>query len=353
MTPDFWRGRRVFVTGHTGFKGAWATVWLHALGADVCGYALAPPTTPSLWNIAGAADLCRDERGDIRDLDRLTAAMHDFRPEIVLHLAAQSLVRPSYAAPVETYATNVMGTVHLLEAARRSPDLKAVVVVTSDKCYENREWLWGYREIDPLGGRDPYSSSKGAAEIVTHAYAASFFDHPDGPFVASARAGNVIGGGDWATDRLVPDLVTAFREGRSADIRHPASVRPWQHVLEPLSGYLRLAEHLVVNGPATVGAWNFGPPAEAVRSVREVVERLTTLWGGGSTWRDVSDPASPHEATLLQLDSTKACTRLGWAPRWTLDRALAATVEWYRAEAEGASARALCEAQIADFSRPI
>ncbi|MCE1236226.1 MAG: CDP-glucose 4,6-dehydratase [Hyphomicrobiales bacterium] len=351
MTPDFWRGRRVFLTGHTGFKGAWLTLWLHAMGAEVYGYALDAPTTPSLWDLADVGAVCRDHRGDVRDLEAVTAAMQAFDPQIVFHLAAQSLVRPSYAAPVETYATNVMGTIHVLEAARRCAVLRAVVVVTSDKCYENREWVWGYREIDPLGGHDPYSSSKGAAEIVTHAYAASFFGAADGPLVATARAGNVIGGGDWAIDRLVPDIVAAFREDRAPEIRSPDSVRPWQHVLEPLSGYLDLAEALVTRGRDVAGAWNFGPPPEAVRSVREIADAMAALWGEGRTWRDASRADAPHEATLLQLDSAKARTRLGWTSRWRFDEALAATVDWYRALDAGASARALCEAQIAAHSR--
>ena len=343
--PSFWAGRRVLVTGHTGFKGGWLTLWLERLGAEVHGLSLDPPTTPSLFEEA------RIERrmaghaiGDIRDPDRVAAAFARARPEIVFHLAAQPLVRRSYAEPVETFATNVMGTVNLLEAARRSGAATAFVNVTTDKCYDNREWDRGYREEDPLGGRDPYSSSKAASELVTAAYRSSF--HEAGkPWIASARAGNVIGGGDWAEDRLVPDILRALDAGETVAIRHPDATRPWQHVLEPLSGYLAIAERLAKHGAGFARAWNFGPDEADARPVRWILERMRALCPG-LEWRVEASPV--HEARLLELDSSRARAELGWRPRWGLEEALARTIAWHQAWRAGEDLADLCLAQIAD-----
>ena len=351
MGTGFWPGRRVLVTGHTGFKGAWLTLWLRLLGARVAGLALAPDSRPSLFEAAEVGTACeRSVLADIRDPAAVDAVFQAFRPEIVLHLAAQSLVRRSYARPVDTYGTNVMGTVHVLDAARRQPEVGAVLIVTSDKCYENREWPWGYRESDRLGGRDPYASSKACTELVTAAYRASFFDGAGRAAVASARAGNVIGGGDWSEDRLVPDLIRAFAAGQPALIRHPDAVRPWQHVLEPLAGYLLLAERLAGSDSAGAEAWNFGPEDADARPVSALADALAQHWGAGATWR--RDPAvHPHEAAVLRLDSTKARQRLGWRPRLPLDRAIDWTAAWYRAcHAEPQAARRITEAQIRDYA---
>ncbi|MBM4342274.1 MAG: CDP-glucose 4,6-dehydratase [Deltaproteobacteria bacterium] len=329
MLPDpaLWAGRRVLLTGHTGFKGAWLALWLRELGAEVAGLALAPPTTPSLFELAGVARDLTDHRGDVRDPATVDAAFAASRPEVVLHLAAQALVRPSYADPVYTFGSNVMGTVHVLDAARRCPSVRAVVVVTSDKCYDNREWPWGYREPEPMGGRDPYSASKGCAELVTAAWRHSFC--AKGPWIASARAGNVFGGGDWATDRLVPDLVGAFLRGEPALVRRPAAVRPWQHVLEPLAGYLLLAERLWVEGAACAQAFNFGPAAESELPVLRVAQLLQAVWPGAQL--EVAKVAEgPHEAGLLRLDASLARARLNWRPRLGLAEALAWTAQWYR-----------------------
>lgn len=346
IDEGFWRGRRVALTGHTGFKGAWLSLWLQRLGAEVSGFALAPATEPSLFALAGLAGSMRSVTGDVRDAEALAAALAAASPEVIVHLAGQSLVLRSYRDPVGTYATNVMGTVNLLEAARRLPGIRAVLVVTSDKCYDNREWVWGYRENEPLGGRDPYSSSKACAELVTGAWRASFASTVDAPGIASARAGNVIGGGDWAADRLVPDLITAFAGRRPAAIRNPDAVRPWQHVLEPLGGYLLLAERLAGEPSRYAGAWNFGPDPADTRAVSEVADRLATLWGAGARWEQ--DPARrPHEARSLRLDCSKAAAALDWRPRIGLDEALAWTVDWYRAvSADPAAARASTLAQI-------
>ena len=319
----------MFLTGHTGFKGSWLSLWLQQLGAEVTGYALKPPTQPNLFEVANVASGMRSLVGDVRDLERLRACLKEVRPEIVLHLAAQALVRPSYALPVETYATNVMGTAHVLESVRECDAVRVVLIVTSDKCYENQERLEGYREIDPMGGFDPYSSSKACAELVTAAYRSSFFA-TGRPAVASARAGNVIGGGDWATDRLMPDIVRAFSAGELVVLRNPTAVRPWQHVLDPLAGYLALTEHMWNSGTAHAEAWNFGPDEEGARPVSWLVERMAKLWDGAPGWRQAVGFA-PHEAHQLRLDCSKARARLGWTPRLDLDTALAWTVDWHRA----------------------
>jgi CDP-glucose 4,6-dehydratase len=351
LNSDFWRGKKVFLTGHTGFKGAWLSLWLSGSGAEVTGYSIDVPTTPSFFEVARVAGRVRDIRGDIRDPGGIGAAMNLAAPEIVIHMAAQSLVRESYVSPVATYATNVMGTVHLLETVRQTPSIRAVVVVTSDKCYENRERSKGYRESDPMGGRDPYSSSKGCQEIVTSALRASFFGPANGgAAVASARAGNVIGGGDWAADRLVPDAMRAFTEGRPLEIRNPRAIRPWQHVLEPLSGYLLLAERLYSEGSGWAAGWNFGPLDEDARSVEFVVENLAQQWGDGARW--IAPPGKhPHEAGLLKLDCTKARTELGWEPKWRLERALDAVIAWHRAFSGGADMQSFSLQQIEDYTR--
>jgi CDP-glucose 4,6-dehydratase len=349
--PEFWAGRRVFVTGHTGFKGSWLCILLRHLGAEVSGYALEPPTEPSLFQLAEVDGDVRHTIGDVRDLPALERELAEADPEVVIHMAAQSLVRYSYAHPVETFSTNVLGTVHLLDAVRRVPSVRAVVIVTSDKCYYNAEWVWGYREQDRLGGHDPYSGSKGAAELVVTAYQSSFFDrdrHPDLAAVGSGRAGNVIGGGDWAVDRLVPDIMTSLLEGRPTLIRNPRATRPWQHVLEPLNGYLMLAERLTDSRHEFAGAWNFGPAAESEATVGQVTRRLYELWGAGFEWERDWNPGPP-ESTFLKLDASRARTLLGWRPMLDLDTTLAWIVEWFRAYRDGEGAREACMADIRRF----
>lgn len=347
---SFWRGKRVFITGHTGFKGSWLSLWLQELGAEVVGFALDPPTTPSLFQDGRVGEGMTSIIGDVRDLDAVVKAVEQHQPEIVFHMAAQSLVRPSYHAPVETYATNVMGTVHVLEAMRRVGSARVGIVVTSDKCYENSEpELWGYRENDAMGGSDPYSSSKGCAELVVSAYRDSYFaaaeERSSQSAIASARAGNVIGGGDWAEDRLLPDIVRAFSDGRSVHIRRPDAVRPWQHVLEPLNGYMQLAERVWEEGEKYAGGWNFGPADTDARPVQYVVEKMMEQWGPVASATFDEGP-HPHEATNLRLDCSKAHTLLGWHSRLALDEALAWTAEWYRSVNQGADPRALTTEQI-------
>ncbi len=348
----FWRGKRVFVTGHTGFKGGWLCLLLKRLGAEVYGYSLEAPSKPSFYEAAGIGKLVSGETSDVADLDRLDSAFRRFSPQIVLHMAAQSLVRYAYLHPVDTYRTNVMGTVNVLEAVRRSQGVRAVIVVTSDKCYENKEWVWGYRENEAMGGYDPYSNSKGCAELVTSAYTRSYF-HPDeyrhhGVAVASVRAGNVIGGGDWAADRLIPDIIRAVSDGRPVRIRHPHAVRPWQHVLEPVSAYLTLAQRLYVEGPTFGGGWNFGPDENDARPVQWIVERLMASWGDGAAWELEQGP-QPHEAHYLKLDCSKARTSLDWRPRWSLTQALDRIVEWYKAYQDQRDVLQISLAQLDDF----
>lgn len=329
VNAAFWQGKRVFLTGHTGFKGSWLSLWLQSMGAGVKGFALEPPTRPSLFAQAGVAAGMESEIGDIRDLAAMTASMTSFNPDILIHMAAQPLVRLSYREPVKTYATNVMGTVHLLEAARQCSNLKAIVNVTTDKCYENREWVWGYRENESVGGHDPYSNSKGCSELVTAAYRNSFFNTADTAELASARAGNVIGGGDWAEDRLIPDILRAFEQQQPVIIRNPLASRPWQHVLEPLSGYLKLAEKLYMEGSAYAESWNFGPRDEDVQSVEWILNHLVRQWGAGASWQLDPHPQL-HEAQLLKLDISKAVARLKWQPCWSLEQALDSIVEWHQ-----------------------
>lgn len=353
LSPDFWKGRRVLVTGHTGFKGSWLSLWLQNLGADLAGYALAPDGTGSLFEMACVADGMKSREGDVRDLEALCTAVIEHAPEIAFHLAAQPLVRESYREPVLTYATNVMGTVHLLEALRSSPGIRAIVLVTTDKCYASREWPWGYREDDHLGGFDPYASSKACAELVAASYRNSYFPpetyHRHGVAMATARAGNVIGGGDFAADRLVPDILRAIAAGKPAQIRQPEAIRPWQHVLEPLAGYMRLAERLWAEGPAFGEAWNFGPADDEARPVSWIADRLVGLWGDGASWeRDGAE--HPHETHALRLDSSKARQRLGWKPRLRLAEALEWIVTWNREAARSLSgARQATLAEITRF----
>lgn len=351
MQHKLWQGRKVLLTGHTGFKGSWLAMWLRRLGADVVGYALDPVAEPNLYDVAKVGDGLTSIIADVRHLDSLQQALAEHRPEVIFHLAAQALVRPGYAAPVETYATNVMGSVHLLEAVRRQGGVRAVVMVTSDKCYENREWLWPYRENEPMGGHDPYSNSKGCAELVTAAYRASYFTGHDGeqPAVATARAGNVIGGGDWAVDRLLPDIVRAVLAGEEVHIRSPAAVRPWQHVLEPLAGYLCLAEHLLEHGQAYAEGWNFGPEDADARPVGWIVEQMARHFGPDMRWSQAPGP-HVHEANILKLDSSKAKQRLGWRPKLHLDEALSWLVDWYRALQEGRDMAAVCDQHIERYT---
>jgi CDP-glucose 4,6-dehydratase len=352
MNPQFWLGKKVFITGHTGFKGSWLSLWLQSLGADVTGFALEPPTNPSLFEVANVGDGMVSIHGDVRDLDSLQSSILDANPEIVFHMAAQALVRYSYVHPVETYSTNVMGTVNLLEAVRLTPSVRAVINITSDKCYENNDQVSGYSEDSRMGGFDPYSSSKGCAELVTAAYRNSFFPtesyHVHGVALASCRAGNVLGGGDWAQNRLIPDFILAIAKGQPVKIRNPQSVRPWQHVLDPLSGYLLLAERLFVHGPIYAEGWNFGPNDDA-KSVSFLLYHWIQSWGKGASWTLDTD-SHPHEAHSIKLDCTKANTRLGWHPKWPLAVALDNVVAWQKQYEQGANMRAVTLSQIKAYA---
>jgi len=349
----FWQGKKVFLTGHTGFKGSWLCLWLTSLGAEVTGYALEPPTTPSLYELARVDELVTSIIADVRDLERLKSEMVNASPDVVIHMAAQPLVRDSYRIPVETYAINVMGSVHLLEAVRACPGVRAVVNVTTDKVYENREWAWGYRENEPFGGYDPYSNSKGCSELVTAAYRSSYFNPSDyahhGVALASARAGNVIGGGDWAGDRLVPDIIRSLLAGEPVRIRNPHAIRPWQYVLEPLSGYLILAEKLHQEGPRYAEGWNFGPADADARPVEWIAQRMCQQWGHGARY-EIDNGEHPHEAHYLKLDCSKARSELEWHPRWDLEKALDSIIQWTQQYCAGDDMQRVCLEQIADYT---
>jgi CDP-glucose 4,6-dehydratase len=357
IDQTFWQNKNVFITGHTGFKGSWLCLWLHALGANVTGYSLQPPTEPSLYELCGIDSLVCSVTADVRSRQSLQEAILKAKPDIVIHMAAQPLVRSSYEWPAETYEINVMGTVNLLEAVRVAVgsgiEVKAVVNVTTDKCYENKEWVWGYREQDALGGFDPYSNSKSCSELVTLSYRNSFFP-PDrhnahGVGLASARAGNVIGGGDWATDRLIPDIIRALLANKTVNIRNPLAIRPWQHVLEPLAGYLMLAQKLYEDGGRYAQSWNFGPNDQDARTVEWIACRLCAKWGEQASFEIVPDDKW-HEAHYLRLDCSKARSELGWSPKWTLDQALDRIIEWSLAYKRGENLRRLCLSQIEQYS---
>ena len=350
--PKTWQGRRVFLTGHTGFKGSWLALWLSRLGAKVRGYALDPCTEPNMFNLASVGAVVDDVRGDVRDYAKLEAAMTEFAPEVVFHLAAQPIVRRSYADPISTYATNVMGTVHLLEAVRKTSSVRAVVCVTTDKCYQNQNWIWPYRETDPLGGYDPYASSKACAEIVSAAYRSSFFpidrlaEHHVA--LATARAGNVIGGGDWTEDRLIPDLIRGFLSGQPVLIRRPTAIRPWQHVLESLHGYLMLAGELLAQDAKFASAYNFGPSDEDIWPVERIANKLVDMWGNGACWIRDTVPGL-HEDHILRLDASKARAEVGWKPRLRIEEALEWTMAWYRAWNQGEDMAEFTQQQIVEY----
>ena len=352
LFDNIYKDRKVLITGHTGFKGSWLCLLLNQLGADVYGYALEPPTQPSLFEEAKIEELITSYIGDIRDFDYLQKVLHDVNPEIVFHMAAQPLVRDSYKIPVETYSINVMGTVHLLEACRNTPSVKAIVNVTTDKCYENKEWNWGYRENEPMGGYDPYSNSKGCSELVTLSYRNSFFNHKDynthGVALASARAGNVIGGGDWANDRLIPDFIRSISNGEKLKIRSPYGIRPWQHVLEPLNGYLTLASKLFTEGVNYAQGWNFGPDDNDAQNVEWITKSICDLWGEGASYEIDSNP-QPHEANYLKLDCSKAKAELGWFPKWNIYQTLNSIVKWNKAYQRGENMRDITVNQINEY----
>jgi CDP-glucose 4,6-dehydratase len=349
VNNKFWKSKKVFLTGHTGFKGSWVSLWLQSMGAIVKGYSLEPNTKPNLFTEANVEENMNSEFGDIRNLNQISKSMLDFNPDILIHMAAQPLVRLSYQEPVDTYTTNVIGTVNVLEAARSCPNLKAIVSVTTDKCYENNEWDWGYRENEPMGGHDPYSSSKGCAELVTSAYRRSFFNSEDTASLASARAGNVIGGGDWADDRLIPDILKAFEKSESVIIRNPISTRPWQHVLEPLSGYLVLAQELFENGKEYAEGWNFGPKDEDCQPVNWILDKMVANWGEGASW-ELDKNNNPHEAGFLKLDCSKASNRLKWQPKWSLQQTLKLIIEWHQVYVNKGDVKEQCLTEIKKYS---
>lgn len=349
-----WKGRRVFLTGHTGFKGSWLALWLIRLGAQIRGYAFDPCTEPNLFDLLFVRKVLDDIRGDVRDHSKVEASMTEFRPEVVFHLAAQPLVRRSYADPLGTYSTNVMGTAHVLEAVRKTPSVRAVVCVTTDKCYQNQEWIWPYRETDPLGGYDPYASSKACAEIVTAAYRTSFFPidrlEEHHVAVATARAGNVMGGGDWSEDRLIPDLIRGFRSRCPVLIRRPDAIRPWQHVLEPLHGYITLAEQLLTQPAKFAAAFNFGPCDDDIWPVGRIASKLVQIWGDGAAWTRAPLPGV-HEDHVLRLDASKARVELGWKPRLNIEAALEWTTAWYRAWNDGENVADFSKGQIIEYEK--
>lgn len=347
VDQQFWSGKRVLLTGHTGFKGSWLSLWLQSMGAQVRGVALEPPTEPALFNVACLAEGMDHCIADIRDYPAILPLFKSFKPEIVIHMAAQPLVRLSYSQPIETYATNVMGTVHVLEASRQTDSVKAIVNVTTDKCYENREWIWGYRENEPMGGHDPYSSSKGCSELVSNAYRLSFLKDA-GIALGTARAGNVIGGGDWAQDRLIPDILRALEKKEPVIIRNPDAIRPWQHVLEPLSGYLLLAQNLYESGQKYADGWNFGPNEIDAKPVKWIVEQFCTLWSSDSSW-EILKCEKLHEATQLKLDISKARGHMNWSPKWNLEASIHKVIEWHKAWLAGINMKNICSDQIENY----
>lgn len=354
INPSFWAGRRVLLTGHSGFKGGWLSLWLQKMGADLMGFSLDLPSEPNLFEAAQVGTGMKNRRGDLRNLADVMAVFTEHQPEVVIHMAAQSTVRYSYSHPVDTYAVNLMGTVHLLEAVRHCPSVRSVVCVTTDKCYENKEWVWGYRENEAMGGFDPYSNSKGCAELAISSYRNSFFnlENFDKHHVAlaSVRAGNVLGGGDWGLDRLVPDLVRSFMDKQAPMIRNPLAIRPWQHVMDPLCGYLLLAERLYEKGPTFAEGWNFGPDDAGTRPVQWIADNLASLWGEGARW-ELDKDAHPHEAMSLRLDCSKARAQLGWHQVWTLETTLEKIVDWYKAFRDGKDVRSVCMEQIAAYEQ--
>lgn len=345
VNTTFWKGKKVFVTGHTGFKGSWLSLWLLKMGAIVKGFALEPNTNPNLFSRSNLTMNMESEIGNIIDLTKLTKSMIKFSPEILIHMAAQPLVRLSYKEPVNTYMTNVIGTVNVLEAARKCNNLKAIVSVTTDKCYENKEWSWGYRENEPMGGHDPYSSSKGCAELVNAAYTKSFFNIKNSANLASGRAGNVIGGGDWSDDRLIPDILRAFEKSNPVIIRNPMATRPWQHVLEPLSGYMVLAEHLFEPGINFNEGWNFGPNDNDCKPVSWILDKMVEKWGQGASWQ-LDKNNNPHEAGYLKLDCSKAASKLNWRPKWDLEFTLDSIINWHQNFLLGENMQEQCLTEI-------
>lgn len=344
---NFWKNKRVFVTGHTGFKGSWLALLLKKMGAEVYGYSLEARTQPNLFNAGNIKEILISEYGDIRDYEKLHQAISVFKPEIIFHMAAQPLVRPSYEDPISTYSTNVMGTVNLLDIAHKTKSVRAVVNITTDKCYENKEWMWGYREIDPMGGHDPYSASKGCAELVTTSFVKSFYQSAN-IGLASARAGNVIGGGDWSADRLLPDILQDISRGVTANIRNPNATRPWQHVLEPLSGYIQLAMKLYERPAKYNGGWNFGPYDVDCKNVGWIADTVCSMWGDGARWK-TEQIDGPHEAQYLKLDISKATSLLSWTPKWNVATAISKTVDWYKSYIDGNNVQELMSLQIEEY----
>lgn len=353
IDKKFWENRKVFITGHTGFKGSWLCLWLSLMGSKIVGYSLRPPTKPSLFEICRIKDFVKSINADVRDVKRLLKELREFNPEIVVHMAAQSLVRVSYREPLETYSTNIMGTVNLFEAIRKCKNVRAVINVTTDKCYENREWIWPYRENEPMGGYDPYSNSKACSELVTSSYINSFFNPQEyrshKVAIATARSGNVIGGGDWAPDRLIPDCIKSLLKKEIILIRNPQAIRPWQHVLEPLGGYLILAQKLYEQGPSFGGAWNFGPEDGDAKSVEWLVKKICALWGDGAKYR-IDKKRHPHEAHYLKLDCSKAKHFLNWQPKWNIEKAVEKVVEWVKAYQKGGDMKKICISQIREYN---
>ena len=349
VNPSFWKGKKVYLTGHTGFKGSWMSLWLQSMGAIVKGYSLEPNTVPNLFTVANVGTAMDSEIGDIRDLNQISKSMSNFNPDILIHMAAQPLVRLSYLEPVNTYTTNVIGTVNVLEAARNCLNLKAIVSITTDKCYENKEWDWGYRESEPMGGHDPYSSSKGCAELVISAYRRSFFSESNTASLASARAGNVIGGGDWSNDRLITDILRSFEKSKPVIVRNPLSTRPWQHVLEPISGYMVLAENLFENSNDFSGGWNFGPKDDECKSVNWILDKMVEKWGKGASW-ELDNNNNFHEAGYLRLDCSKAASKLNWYPKWNLDFTLDNIINWHQDFLSGKNMQERCLVEVSKYT---